>query len=60
MKYQIYLNKEASDFVNKLAESSSKKPATIIKAILESFIIVSKPYEDKIAEEVKRYDKTKR
>lgn len=45
MKYQIYLNKETSILFNKLAEKSDKKPATVIKQLLESFARLSQPME---------------
>lgn len=36
MKYQIYLAKDVSDLVNKVAKYEGKKPNTLIKELLES------------------------
>lgn len=36
MKYQIYLNKDTSEFVNLLAKKYNVKPATFIKLCMES------------------------
>lgn len=55
MKYQIYLNKEASQFIEKMAIESNKKQATVIKTLVESFVKLSKPLEDTILKEVKNY-----
>lgn len=38
MKYQIYLNKETSEFINLVAKQAKRKPCTIIKNILEEGI----------------------
>lgn len=54
MKYQVYLNKETSEFINKYAEIDGKKPNTIIKELVESFANLSKPIEVKIFEELKK------
>lgn len=35
MKYQIYLQKDVSDIINKVAQFEGKKPNTFIKDILE-------------------------
>jgi len=35
MKYQIYLQKDVSDIINKIAKFEGKKPNTFIKDILE-------------------------
>lgn len=35
MKYQIYLNKETSNFVELYASTYKMKPATVIKQIVE-------------------------
>ena len=56
MKYQIYLNKETSILFNKLAEKSDKKPATVIKQLLESFARLSQPMEGEL---LKSYGKHK-
>ena len=53
MKYQVYLNKKTSEFINKYAELDGKKPNTIIKELIESFVRLSEPVEMKIFEEVK-------
>lgn len=52
MKYQIYLNKPTSQFINKLAEKEGKASATIIKALVEAFVALSKPVEGQILKEV--------
>lgn len=52
MKYQIYLNKPTSQFINKLADKEGKAPATIVKALVEAFVALSKPVEDKILKEM--------
>lgn len=52
MKYQVYLNKETSSFINKLAEKSNKKPNTCIKELIEQFVSLSKPLESQILKEV--------
>lgn len=36
MKYQIYLNKETSEFIEFVAKNDKKKPATVIKHLVES------------------------
>lgn len=55
MKYQIYLNKPTSQFINKLAELQGKPQATIIKALLEAIVAMSKPHEDVIMTEADIY-----
>lgn len=35
MKYQIYLAKDVSHIINKVAEYEKKKPCTLIKELLE-------------------------
>ena len=35
MKYQIYIKKEVSDIINKVAQFEGKKPNTLIKELLE-------------------------
>ena len=35
MKYQIYLQKDVSDIINKVAQFEGKKPTTLIKELLE-------------------------
>ena len=52
MKYQVYLNKETSAFINKLAETKGKKPNTCIKELMEAFALMSKPLESQILKEV--------
>lgn len=42
MKYQIYLNKETSEIIQKCAEKDGKKPATFIKQMLESLFRIAK------------------
>jgi len=47
MKYQIYLNKETSDFINKASEQTKTKPATFIKKTLEGIFTASmRAYEE--------------
>lgn len=53
MKYQIYLNKKTSEFINTYAKLDGKKPNTVIKELIESFVRLSEPVENKIFEEVK-------
>lgn len=53
MKYQVYLNKKTSDFINKYAELDGKKPNTVIKELIENFVRLSEPVESKIFEEIK-------
>ena len=60
MKYQIYLNKPTSDFINKLAELKGISPATAIKGIIEDFTTLTKPLENKILEEVKQANESKK
>lgn len=57
MKYQIYLNKPTSQFINKLAEKEGKASATIIKSLVEAFVALSKPVEEKIFKEVSQDDR---
>lgn len=42
MKYQIYLNKETSEIINKCAQKDGKKPSTFIKQMLESLFRIAK------------------
>ena len=35
MKYQIYLNKQSSELINRMANNQQKKPATLIKELME-------------------------
>lgn len=42
MKYQIYLNKECSIIIDRIAKNEGLKPATQIKKIIESVIYESK------------------
>lgn len=55
MKYQIYLNKETSELVNKFAEKDGKKPATFIKNMLESIIKIAQASARASEEELKKY-----
>ena len=41
MKYQVYLNKETSEIVNKIAEQNGIKPNTQIKQFMEVLIAES-------------------
>lgn len=54
MKYQIYLNKETSELINKLAEKENMKPATAIKTILESVYKAAKTASVEIEKSFKK------
>lgn len=57
MKYQIYLNKETSITVNKLASKDGTKPNTYIKKFIESFMRIYNATESTIAKELANGDK---
>lgn len=42
MKYQIYLNKETSDFIERASQQEGIKPNTLIKQIVESITKITK------------------
>ena len=52
MKYQIYLNKETSDFIEAVATKSQAKPVAVIKTLVEKFVSVMKPSEATILKEI--------
>jgi len=41
MKYQIYLNKETSDFINYVSEQEEIKSATLIKRLVEDMVSIT-------------------
>lgn len=53
MKYQIYLNKETSDFIEAVAKQAQAKPASVIKTLVEKFVLVMKPSEAVILDEIR-------
>ena len=53
MKYQIYLNKEASETINAMAQYDNKKPATLIKELMESMLRVAKATFEATEKEIK-------
>ena len=55
MKYQIYLNAETSEIINKMAEKDQKKPATFIKQMIESIMRVAKQTALATETEIKKY-----
>lgn len=55
MKYQIYIKKEVSDIINKVAQFEGKKPNTLIKELLEQNFTLA--YNQ--AQEVLDYNKSK-
>lgn len=56
MKYQIYLNKDVSNIINKIAEFEGKKPSTLIKQLLEENFTTAL----KQAERLKKWPSNKR
>ena len=54
MKYQIYLNKETSISINRLAEKNGTKPNTFIKKFLESFMRIYNASEPTVEESLKK------
>ena len=48
MKYQIYLQKDVSDIINTVAKHYNKKPATLIKEMLESNFRIALEQEKKL------------
>ena len=48
MKYQIYLQKDVSDIINVAAMHYNKKPATLIKEMLESNFRIAIEQEKKL------------
>lgn len=55
MKYQIYLNQETSEIINKMAEKDEKKPSTFIKQMLESIMRIAKQTAIATDKEMKLY-----
>lgn len=54
MKYQVYLNKETSEIVNKIAEQNGIKPNTQIKQFMEVLIAESLASYKRIESEFER------
>lgn len=52
MKYQIYLNKETSDIVERIAKASNKKGASVIKEMFESMLRISKNTAEQLDREL--------
>ena len=59
MKYQIYLNKESSDYINAIAEHENKKPNTLIKELLESMLRIAVNTIETTNEEIKLHESKK-
>lgn len=57
MKYQIYLNKEASDTINGMAQEQETKPNTLIKEMMESILAVFKATQEATEKEIKKHEK---
>lgn len=55
MKYQIYLNAETSEIINKMADKDNKKPNTFIKQMLESIMKIAKQTALATEEELNKY-----
>lgn len=55
MKYQIYLNKDTSEIINKMAQKDNKKPATFIKQMLESLMNIAKQTAFATEKELSKY-----
>lgn len=53
MKYQIYLQKDVSDIINKVAKFEGKKPNTLIKELLEQNFRTAQEQANKVLEEKK-------
>lgn len=45
MKYQIYLKKDVSETINRIAERENKKSSTLIKQLIESMFNISAQIE---------------
>jgi hypothetical protein len=54
MKYQIYLNKETSELINKIAEREGLKPSTTIKRLLESVYNAAKVASFELEKKIKK------
>lgn len=52
MKYQIYLNKETTEIVERIAKASNKKSATIIKEMFESMLRISQKTAEQLDREL--------
>lgn len=59
MKYQIYLNKESSDYINIIAKHENKKPNTLIKELLESMLKVAIATAEETNNQIKLHDSKK-
>jgi len=60
MRYQIYLNKETSEYVNKCAKQDGVKPATLLKSLLESMFKIAIATSQATEEEIKQYDEKRK
>lgn len=54
MKYQIYLAKDVSDIVNKVANFENKKPSTLLKELLEDNFRTAYNQATEVCEKVRR------
>lgn len=59
MRYQIYLNKETTEIIEKVALEEGKKPSTIIKQLLESMLRIAKTTMNATNLELMNYGKGK-
>ena len=57
MKYQIYLNKETSEIVEKIAKASNRPSATVIKELFEGMLRISKSTSDQLDRELEQLSK---
>ena len=55
MKYQIYLNKDTSEIINKMADKDNLKPATFIKQMIESLMNIAKQSAFAAEKELEKY-----
>lgn len=53
MKYQVYLNKETSHFIELVAEQEGKKPNTVIKGFIEGLYKAGMMEADRLEAEMK-------
>ena len=59
MKYQIYLSKEASEFINGASKQEGIKPATAIKRIVESLVTITLATQRETEKEIQKYGQKK-
>lgn len=59
MKYQIYLNKETSTIIEKVAQTDNKKPNTLIKELLEGMFRIAQATAIQTEKEIKNYGNRK-